>query len=167
MNMNTLLKLPANKAANRITSAGRQANPPHRILVVDDETNIRQLSTSTLIRSGYQVDAVKDGAAAWEALHTHNYALMITDHSMPKVTGVELVKKMRSAGMTLPVILVSGALPTEELDRNPQLQLAATVRKPFGSDELLNTVKKVLSASTVPATANRVPVTVANPAIFE
>ena len=115
------------------------------ILVVEDDQATRQLSIRLLVGSGYQVDAAEDGEAGWEALHAKKYDLLITDNSMPKLSGVELVKKVRSARMTLPVILATGALPTEELDRNPWLQLAATVQKPFGSDELLNTVKKVLS----------------------
>jgi DNA-binding response OmpR family regulator len=64
---------------------------------------------------------------------------------MPKLSGIELVKKVRSARMTLPIILASGALPTEELERSPCLQLAAALQKPIAIDELLKTVKKVLS----------------------
>jgi DNA-binding response OmpR family regulator len=63
---------------------------------------------------------------------------------MPKVSGVELVKKLRCARMTLPVIMASGELPTEELDRNPWLQLAARLVKPFSSGQLLGTVGEVL-----------------------
>ncbi len=63
---------------------------------------------------------------------------------MPKVSGVELVKQMRAEGVALPVILVSGAIPTEELKRHPWMQLASTLTKPFTGDELLGTVKKVL-----------------------
>ena len=66
---------------------------------------------------------------------------------MPKVSGVELVKKLRCARMTLPVILASGELPTEELDRNPWLQLAATLVKPISSGQLLKTVREVLLAA--------------------
>ena len=63
---------------------------------------------------------------------------------MPNVSGVDLVKKVRSAHMTLPVILASGDLPTRELARNPWLQPVATLAKPFTGEELLGTVKKVL-----------------------
>ena len=119
-------------------------NSPHRILVVDDDIAVRQLSTEVLIHSGYDVDAAQDGAVAWDALQLNSYDLLVTDHNMPKVTGVELVKKVRSARMALPVILASGAMPTEELNQHPWLQLAATLLKPFTGDELLDTVQKVL-----------------------
>src|SRR4029077_7795663 len=77
--------------------------------------------------------------------HANHYDLLVTDNNMPKVTGVELVKKLRSAYMTLPVIMVAGIIP-EELSRNPWL-LAATLAKPFAPDELLETVDKVLRAA--------------------
>jgi DNA-binding response OmpR family regulator len=122
-------------------------NSSHRILVVDDEISIRELSAALLMASGYQVDTAENGAAGWEALHGKSYDLLITDNNMPKVSGVELVKKLRAARMTLPVVLASGAIPPEALSRNPSLQLAAMLPKPFLPDELLGTVKQVLRAS--------------------
>jgi DNA-binding response OmpR family regulator len=97
--------------------------------VVDDDHSLRGLSAAILTHQGYQVDAAQDGVDAWSSLQNHPYDLVITDHNMPKVTGVDLVKKLRAARMTLPVILMSGALPAEELNRNPTLQLASTILK--------------------------------------
>ena len=135
----------------------RRASPPLRILVVEDDISIRYLSSSVLKSSGFQVDTAEDGAAGWEALHTKSYDLLITDNSMPKLSGVELIQMLRSADMTLPVVMASGAIPTEALNRNPSLQLAATLVKPFTKDQLLGTVKKALHATEVPP---------ATPAIF-
>ena len=117
---------------------------PAHILVVDDDKDIRQISAAALTRSGYQVDAAEDGAAAWKALQADNYDLLITDHNMPKLTGVELVEQMRAAHMELPVILVTGASPVKEMARNPRLRLAAILLKPFWADQLLETVREVL-----------------------
>jgi CheY-like chemotaxis protein len=69
------------------------ANPPQRILVVDDDSDLRLLYAEVLARPGYHVDAAKDGAAGWEALQVNNYNLLITEHSLPKLTGVDLVKR--------------------------------------------------------------------------
>ena len=118
--------------------------PPQRNLVVEDEGDIRQLSTEVLIHSGYHVDAAADGAAAWQALVADSYDLMITDNNMPKLTGVELLKKLRSARMALPVIMATGTLPKEEFTRHPWLQPAATLLKPYTVEELLEMVKEVL-----------------------
>src|SRR5439155_4854333 len=124
-----------------------QTNPSSHILVVDDDGDFRQLSAGALVSFGYRVDVAEDGEAAWKALHANSYDLLITDNKLPKVSGVELVKKLRSAGMTLPVMLASSAVPTEYLSRNPPLQLAATLLKPFSSGQLLKTVKEVLLAA--------------------
>jgi DNA-binding response OmpR family regulator len=118
---------------------------PRRILVVDDEKDTRQLGVDILTRSGYEVDCAADGAAAWEALNTETcYDLMITDNNMPKLTGVELLKKLRGARMALPVIMATAILPEHEFARNPWLQPAATLLKPYTNDELLGTVRNVL-----------------------
>jgi DNA-binding response OmpR family regulator len=123
----------------------RKTNPACRILVVEDDRDIRRASAQALMNSGYHVEAAEDGAAAWEILQTRTFNLLITDNNMPKLTGVELVRKLRSARMALPVILATGKLPAEALAQNPSFQLAALLPKPFYISELLDTVKNVLS----------------------
>ncbi len=124
-----------------------QASPPHRILVVDDESCIRRLNAEMLLRSGYHVDTAEDGADAWRALGAERYDLLITDHNMPRVTGVELIKKVRGARMELPVIMATGTLPEEEFARNPWLRPHATLLKPYTIGEMLRAVKEVLSTT--------------------
>lgn len=121
-----------------------QTNPPDHILVAEDDVLFRRLNTQVLLRSGYEVDAAADGAAAWQALNTDRYDLLVTDNSMPKMSGVELLKKLRAARMALPVILATRALPEAEFTRYPWLQPAATLLKPYTGEEILRTVKKVL-----------------------
>jgi len=125
----------------------RESNPPHHILVVDDEPDIRQLNTEVLIDSGYQVDAAEDGAVAWQALNTNSYDLLITDHHLPKVSGIELLRKLRAARMVLPVIMATGHLPKEGFTRYPWLRPAVTLLKPYIVEEFLGAVKKVLRAA--------------------
>lgn len=130
-----------------------QVNPPHRILVVDDDDDIRDICGRVLMAYGYEADAVADGGAAWTALRSRSYDLLITDHNMPKVTGIELVRILRSQRLTLPVVLMSGDLPVEAVVRDPSLQLAATLLKPFTMEELLGIVTKVLYAAQFGPTA--------------
>jgi len=122
--------------------------------VVDDDELILRFITAVLSSLGYRTKTATDGAAAWKALQAKSYDLLVTDNLMPKVTGLELVKQVRSARMTLPIIMVSGSLPTEELERNEWLQPVATLAKPFKGDELLGTVKLVLRESTIPREQN-------------
>jgi DNA-binding response OmpR family regulator len=149
--MNRLLETPCDKAVGAPTRG--QTNPSNRILFADDDVSVRDAIARVLIRSGYDVDVAEDGVAGWEALQAARYDLLITDNKMPKLSGIELVKKLRSAHMKLPVILASAALPTGELNQNPWLQLAATLLKPFTVDELLETVKAVLGAPAMASSA--------------
>ena len=108
-----------------------QTSPPKRILLVHDDGDILQLSTEVLIRSGYEVDAAADGAAAWETLNATSYDLLITDYEMPKVSGVDLLKKLQASRKELPVIVVSPSLPKPEFVRNSWLQPAISLLMPY------------------------------------
>jgi DNA-binding response OmpR family regulator len=123
----------------------RASESTHRILVVEDDISIRQLTTEMLIRSGYRVDAAADGAAGWEALQTERYDLLITDNFMPKVTGIEMIKKVHAARMKVPVIMATAILPEDDIILYPWLQTIPTLLKPFRAAELLSTVQKVLA----------------------
>jgi two-component system chemotaxis response regulator CheY len=129
----------------------RPTNSAHRILAVDENSDLLLLYMEALARPGsYHVDVAEDGAVAWAALQAHNYNLLITEHEIPRLTGVDLVRKLRAAHMALPVVMAAGRLPTDELARNPSLQLAATLVKPFAMDTLVDTVKTVLRATNSP-----------------
>lgn len=131
-----------------VRPARGRANSPACLLVVDDDADIRQLTADALSSAGHQVDTAEDGAAGWTALQANRYDLLITDHNMAKVSGIELLKKLRAAHMALPAILISGAMPTEELNRHPRLQIEATLQKPFTACELIGTVAEVLRAAS-------------------
>ena len=73
----------------------RHPEIPADLLTTDPA--IRRLNAEMLFHSGYQVDAAEDGQAAWAALQLHNYDLVVTDNNMPKMTGVELIKKLQDA----------------------------------------------------------------------
>jgi DNA-binding response OmpR family regulator len=120
-----------------------QSRRPSRILVVEDERLVRKVTAKKLIESGYEVDDAEDGEAAWRALQCNSYDLLITDNKMPKVTGVELIRKVRAARMALPIIMATGAEP-EEVTHNPSLQPAAVLLKPFTLKSLLETVRTIL-----------------------
>jgi DNA-binding response OmpR family regulator len=123
---------------------GRRNPTPPRILLVEDDRKIRDLNADVLVQSGYQVDIAEDGAAAWRALQTQHYDAMVTDNTMPGVTGLELIKKLRSEDMTLAVILASGTAPMEELIDSPWLRIDAMLPKPYTATVLVKTVDEVL-----------------------
>jgi DNA-binding response OmpR family regulator len=143
--MDDIQCLPACEPVGAPRPNGR--NAPQRILLVDDDGGLRQLIAEALADSGYEVDEAADGAEAWRALKSASYDLLVTDNNMPKVTGIELFKKVRAARMALPVIMATGIFPADEFSRHPSLRPAATLLKPYTINELLGTVKEVLGAT--------------------
>ncbi len=130
-----------------------RADPPlaaHRILVVDEDRDLCRLYVETLAGLDCRVDVVADGAAAWAALRANHYDLLIAEHELPTLTGLELVRKLGAARLAVPVVLAAARLPVYELARNPALQLAATLAKPFAVEALLDTVKHILRATVRP-----------------
>lgn len=131
---------PAILTAGSPASASAQGP---RILVVEEADDVRQLNAEVLIDAGYQVEVAEDGAAAWAALQLHRYDLLITDQFLPKVSGVELLKKIHTARMSLPVIMATAILPTWEFALHPCLQAVTMLRKPYSFEKLLGLVKNV------------------------
>ena len=126
-----------------------------RILVVEDDGRARQFNVIVLARFGYQVDAAEDGEAGWEALCANPYDLLITDNQMPKLCGVDLVRRLRTARMGLPAILASGAFTADDLGEEPELGIVACLEKPFSAGELLGAVDELFSDGTTPGISNR------------
>ena len=122
----------------------QRINHRYRILVVDDEPDIRKLNSEVLTEFGYMVDAAEDGEKAWEAIHHKHYDLLITDNDMPRMTGVELLEKLHSDRKFLPVIMATGTPPSEELNYQPWFSVVTTLLKPYTLAELVNTVRTTL-----------------------
>ena len=119
-----------------------------RILLVDDEEAIRKICAETLVRHGYHVDTAADGETGWEMLNAANfdsdaYDLLITDNNMPRLSGSDLVKRLRSAHIDLPVIMASGMVNVLHSETK-SLGLAAILAKPVFPNDLIKTVKTVL-----------------------
>ena len=80
-----------------------------RILVVDDSLTVRQAERQLLENHGYLVDVAVDGMEGWSAVRLNNYQLVVTDVDMPRMNGIELVRKIRGEGrmQDLPIVIVS------------------------------------------------------------
>lgn len=107
---------------------------------------VRGACSTVLSRAGFAVSEAVDGEQAWERLQAADYRLLITDHAMPKVTGSELVRRARAAGMTLPVILISGMATVEREFGDVRHFIAFFLPKPFSVLQLLNRVNAVLDS---------------------
>jgi DNA-binding response OmpR family regulator len=78
-----------------------------RILLAEDEKSMSKALTVILTKNNYSVDAVFDGEEALSYIMTGDYDLAILDVMMPKMDGFEVVKQIRAAGITIPVMMLT------------------------------------------------------------
>jgi DNA-binding response OmpR family regulator len=123
--------------------------PRQRVLVVDDESMVREVVTNYLERDGYQVRSVADGAAAIAAINDHQPDIVVLDVMLPKIDGLTVLRRLREHS-EVPVILLTAR--GGESDRVLGLELGADdyVPKPFSPRELTARVRSVLRRSTPP-----------------
>lgn len=130
------------------------------ILVVDDEASVVEVVSLYLKREGYRVRVAQDGAKALEALRDALPALVILDVMLPKVDGLEIMRRLRAdASLNIPVIFLTAR--SQEIDRIYGLELGADdyVTKPFSPAELVSRVKAVLRRSNPAPSAGERPLT--------
>ena len=85
----------------------REGNPMLKILIAEDDRELRQLFTHVLAKNGSVVKGVGDGQEAMDALDKDYYDLIISDIMMPVMDGYELVSQLRAAGNTTPVLMIT------------------------------------------------------------
>jgi DNA-binding response OmpR family regulator len=113
------------------------------ILIVEDEPSIAEVVELYLRRAGYQVQAVRDGSAALNALEQHLPDLLVLDIMLPGMDGLSILRWLRDRS-DVPVIFITAR--REEVDRIAGLELGADdyVVKPFSPQELVSRVRAVL-----------------------
>jgi DNA-binding response OmpR family regulator len=121
------------------------------ILVVDDDAEIRAVIASILARSGYDVVVAPDGAAGWDASNQKTFDLVITDVVMPRLNGVELLRRLRVANPGMPVIVMSAYSPWGETDGAKLLPPGVYLDKPFTLQTLIDAVEDLLPNGPSPA----------------
>jgi two-component system, OmpR family, alkaline phosphatase synthesis response regulator PhoP len=122
------------------------------VLMCDDEPMIIRAAEIKLRNAGFEVHICCDGEAAWECIQQRRPDLLISDCQMPRLGGLELLKRLRENEATrdLPVYMLTGKgfeLPIDEL--RERYGLLGVISKPFSPRELLKTVEATLAASSV------------------
>ena len=116
-----------------------------KILVVDDERAVRESLRRALELEGYEIELADDGVAALDALESSGEPdAMILDVLMPGLDGLEVARRLRRGGSTLPILMLTARVEVE--DRVAGLDAGADdyVTKPFALDELLARVRALL-----------------------
>lgn len=124
-----------------------------RVLVADDEPNIRQTIAGVLKGRGAVVFTAEDGAQAAAIIHEHQMDLVISDIRMPHRDGYEIFAAAKRRDADVPVILMTGFGydPNHNIVRASQEGLSAVLFKPFRVDQLLEEVRKALTETHVQA----------------
>lgn len=124
-----------------------------RILVVDDEPQIRRALRTALGGHGYEVELAEDGESALDALALHPPDLVVLDLVMPRVDGLSVVRQTREWS-PVPIIVLSAR--GDERDKVTALDLGADdyLTKPFGMEELLARVRVALRRGGAPAVSS-------------
>ncbi|GAB1349222.1 cell wall metabolism DNA-binding response regulator WalR [Ignavibacteriales bacterium] len=119
-----------------------------KILIVEDEPNMRMGLRDNLEFEGYEVELASDGEEGLEKATGEKYNLILLDVMLPKISGFEICKQARAKGVKTPIILITAK--GEEIDKVLGLELGADdyVTKPFSLRELLARIKAVLRRGT-------------------
>ena len=118
--------------------------PGARILIVDDDAAIRELGAAILVLEGYQVEVAEDGAEALERLAAKKFDLVFTDREMPILDGETMVLALRSAGVRIPVIMISGSLAPSPLYAKVAREISFALPKPIRAAEMLAAIYAAL-----------------------
>jgi CheY-like chemotaxis protein len=115
-----------------------------RILVIDDDPDVRSLLVETLSFSGYEVREAADGLAGLEQLAHELPDLLLIDYLMPGLNGAEVVRQARQRGFDMPVIFATGYANTSALDAAIGLK-ATVLAKPFSLEDLQRAIEAALA----------------------
>lgn len=132
---------PESEAADQAPAISASAN--QSVLVVDDEPGVRAFIAQALRDAGFRVSEAAHAGEALKALSAHPPDLLVTDYSMPGMTGLELAERARTDVSGLKVLIVSGYADAEAIEASPSKP--TLLRKPFDEQELLTAVRAVLA----------------------
>ncbi|MBX2829843.1 MAG: PAS domain S-box protein [Rhodospirillales bacterium] len=128
----------------------RETSESGRIAVVDDEEKNLKLCSRMLERIGYSVETFTDGGEAFKALSAKDadFVGLLTDQTMPKVTGVKLVEMLRQANNTIPVVVMTGYASDDVVASYHELGVTCILAKPIDAVELHDALASVFGQKT-------------------
>jgi nitrogen regulation protein NR(I) len=122
-----------------------------QILVVDDEPNLRRVLSAQLGRDGYEVQTAEDGEEALGILREHHIDLVISDLRMPKVDGMQLLKRALEMDDALPVVIITAHGTVDTAVEALKTGAFDYITKPFDQNEVRTVVRKALKTRDLSA----------------
>jgi EAL domain-containing protein (putative c-di-GMP-specific phosphodiesterase class I) len=126
------------------SSIERASEIKARILVVDDETEVRNVMVRMLSNAGYEVCTAGDGEEALRLLECEAIDLIVTDLGMPKADGMTVLRTVRDKNLEMPVLLVTGAPTTESAIRAVRYRATEYLTKPIELETFIEAVRRAL-----------------------
>lgn len=116
------------------------------IMTVDDSISIRQMVGFTLAKEGYEILEASNGEDAEQKLDANNVQMMITDLNMPKMNGIELIKKVRANPKCrfMPIVMLTTESEESSVQEGKAAGATGWIIKPFKPNQLVGVVKKLL-----------------------
>ncbi len=127
----------------------KQPQKPLKILAIDDQTVILDLITAMCHTLNYDVDVAESGEKGLEMALNRSYQLVLTDLSMPGISGLDVAREIKKHKSDLPVVMLTGwdvNLTDEEL---AAAGISKVVYKPFRIEQLVEIMKLYLDSSTL------------------
>ena len=120
------------------------AEPEARLLVVEDEPNIRELLATSLRFAGFEVATAGDGRSAIAAAAQHDPDLLVLDVMLPDMDGFEVTRKLREAGRRAPIVFVTARGSVDDKIKGLTVGGDDYVTKPFSLEEVIARIRAVL-----------------------
>ena len=118
-----------------------------RILLAEDQEKLNSVVTHKLTKEGYAVDSCYDGEDAWDYIESTEYDVVLLDIMMPGMSGLEVLKKMRSADNHTPVIMMTALGQTDDKITGLDMGADDYLVKPVDLDEMIARIRSVVRRS--------------------
>lgn len=116
---------------------------PKRMLIIDDESIVREVLQDFLVLLGYAVDQVDNGVDGLQKIKENNYLAVFTDLRMPGMNGVEVTRTLQLTHPALPVIIITGQGYDETLEEAVNTGARGVLKKPFSFDRIQDVIKDI------------------------
>lgn len=120
-----------------------------RILVVDDDPSLRNMMNIVLKKDGFDVTCVENARVALSTLKEESFELIISDIKMPDVSGIDLLRKVKSLNPDMPVVMITAYGSTHDAVEAMKLGAENYITKPFNLDELKIIIDKILYKKSI------------------